>query len=70
MRDASHALPVRFYRDPADVVELNQLDALGCVVCTKSHSLLGKTFCTDPRNQNQKGVPHVGHRCKHFEVRL
>ena len=69
MNEPSHALPMHFYRDPAAVVERNELDALGCSCCTKSHSLLGRVFCTEPKNERQKGVPRIGHHCKWFEVR-
>ena len=65
----STALPVRFYRDPAEVVELNQLDALGCRVCDSAAIVLSRVFCVDARNEKQKGVPRIGHRCRWFAER-
>lgn len=65
----STALPVRFYRDPAEVVELNQLDALGCRICESAAIVLSRVFCVDVHNEKQKGVPYVGHRCRWFNLR-
>lgn len=65
----SHALPARYYRDPAETVELNQLNALGCKLCISHAVVLGKSLCTDERNKDQAGVPRVGHRCRWFQER-
>lgn len=69
MSDVSRAMPIRFYRDPADVVELNQLDDLGCHACDSSWSMNGRLACLDDRNPRQKGVPRVGHHCRFFKVK-
>lgn len=65
----STALPIRFYGNPADVVERNQLDQLGCRVCESAAIVMSKVFCAEPKNENQKGVPRIGHRCKYFNER-
>lgn len=65
----SNALPIHLYRDPSEVVEVNQLFELGCNACDQSHRILTKTYCTDSRNENQKGVPKIGHRCKYFKLK-
>jgi hypothetical protein len=62
----SNALPVRFYGDPADVVEQAEMRELGCRACANQHQVLGKVFCTEPRNQQQRKVPHIGDRCRWF----
>lgn len=62
----SSALPMRFYRDPAEVVERAQMVELGCRACNSHTHLLGKIVCTDPRKLDNKGVPGIGHRCKWF----
>ena len=65
----SRALPVQFYRDPAEVVERLDLARKGCSVCTKLQVVLGRGLCTDSRNEKQKGVPGVGYRCRWFDER-
>ncbi len=65
----SHALPMRFYRDPAEVVEHLELRELGCVACDKHTHMLGKVLCTDPRKLDNKNVPRIGSKCKYFELR-
>ena len=65
----SSALPARFYRDPAEVVEVAQLDSMGCRAC-KSHGVVfDRVVCLDGRNDKQKGVPRVGHRCSFFKLK-
>lgn len=67
--DRSYALPAKYYRDPAETLEVRQLDRLGCKLCTKHDRVLGRSICTEERNSTQAGVPHVGHRCKWFDER-
>lgn len=68
-RESSRALPVGFYRDPAELLERLQLNMLGCKACSSSELVLGKMLCKDVRNEQQRGVPAVGHRCKWFKER-
>lgn len=65
----SRALPVGFYRDPADVLESLEMRQLGCQACSKHVRVLGKVVCTEPRNERQAGVPGIGDRCKWFELK-
>lgn len=65
----SRALPMHMYRDPAEVIEHNQLLDLGCLACTKHTHLFGKVVCSDPKKLNNKGVPHIGSKCKLFELK-
>ena len=69
MAEQSHALPVRFYGDPAKLIEISELDSLGCLACASSLELLDKVACADRRNPTQKGVPYRGHRCKWYVER-
>ena len=69
MDSNSRALPMRVYRDPADWVELNQLDNLGCKVCVKSGWVLDRLLCTESKNRKQVGVPWTGHRCRWFVLK-
>ena len=62
----SRAKPAWLYGNPADIVEYDQMDALGCRACTKHEVVLVNSVCTDARNPAQKGVPNIGHRCKWF----
>jgi hypothetical protein len=62
----SYALPARRYGNPADIVEYDQMDALGCRACKKHNVVLAKSLCTDSRNTVQKDVPIIGHHCKWF----
>lgn len=69
-RESSYALPAYYYsRDPADVVERNQLNELGCRACVRAVTVFGRIQCSDRRNEKQKGVPGIGHRCKLFKER-
>jgi hypothetical protein len=65
----SRALPMHYYRDPAEVVEHLQLRELGCVACDKHTHLFGKVLCTDPRKATNKDVPRIGSKCKYFELK-
>lgn len=65
----SNALPAHMYGDPANIVEYDQMDALGCRACVAYQEILNKSLCGDSRNQLQKGVPNVGHRCRWFSER-
>lgn len=65
----SNALPVYMYKDPAQVVERQQLVDLGCRACSKHTHLFGKVVCSDPAKLTNKGVPHLGTKCKLFELK-
>ncbi len=65
----SRALPMHFYRDPADVIEHLELRELGCTACDQHTFMLGKVLCTDPRKTTNKDVPRIGSQCKYFELR-
>ena len=67
--ERSTALPASRYRDPADVVEFDQMDALGCRLCTKYGEVLTKSICQEEKNEFQKGVPTIGHKCRWFVER-
>ena len=69
MASDSRVLPMRFYRDPAEVVEMDELDRLGCKACVKAQSLFDKLLCTEPKNEKQVGMPWKGHRCRWFRVK-
>ncbi|MDP3088850.1 MAG: hypothetical protein Q8M99_11775 [Methylotenera sp.] len=64
----SRALPMSFYRDPAEVCERQQLRELGCLACKSHTRLLGKVVCTDARKSDNKNVPRIGSKCKYFEL--
>lgn len=64
--ERSSALPLNFYRDPAEVVERHELVQLGCRACVSCELVLNRPMCQDERNQAQKGVPRIGFRCKFF----
>lgn len=67
MSETSHALPAYFYRDPAEVLEHQQLKELGCKGCA-SHVMVGdRVGCSDPRKINQKGIPRIGINCKFYK---
>jgi hypothetical protein len=67
--EESKALPRHCYGDPALVVERNELNMLGCRACEKHTMMLGKVMCSEPRVINHKRVPHIGSRCKYFELK-
>lgn len=62
--------PAIFYGDPQRVVEEAELNEIGCRLCTKAGFTWHKVLCLEPRNEKQKGVPYVGHKCKWFEERV
>lgn len=63
----SNALRQFMYRNPADVVEWAELDALGCRACSPHRVVFDRVLCGDVRNETQQaGVPRIGHRCKWF----
>lgn len=66
----SNALPAHMYRDPAIVVEENELINLGCRACESHCYLLGRVVCSDQRVTNHKRVPHIGQQCKYFELKV
>lgn len=68
MPDSSNALPSWMYRDPAEIVERLEMDDLGCKACSMSEMAF-RVVCTDSRNEKQKGVPNIGHRCRWFRER-
>ena len=65
----SYALPARRYGNPADIVEYDQMDTLGCRACTKHSVVLVRSVCGESKNAVQKGVPNIGHKCKWFAER-
>jgi hypothetical protein len=67
--EKSNALPARCYGDPAEVLEREQMSTLGCRACCNLVQVLGKGFCTEERNAEQKGVPRVGDRCRWFSLK-
>jgi hypothetical protein len=68
--ESSNALPAYRYGDPADVVEYDQMDEMGCWACSKKEIVLGKLICKEEKNANQKGVPNIGHKCRWFIERV
>lgn len=66
----SNALPAYCYRDPAEVVERQQLTELGCIACEKHTHLFGKIVCSEVRKTDNKGVPRIGSKCKYFELKV
>lgn len=62
----SHALPAWRYGNPADIVEYDQMDAMGCRLCKSFVEAFVGSVCTDDKNSVQKGVPNIGHHCKWF----
>lgn len=69
MDDRTYALPAAYYRDPAETIELLEMDRLGCRACVSFGLVLGRPHCADERNAKQAGVPRIGHRCKYFDER-
>lgn len=67
--EKSNALPAGYYRDPAVVVESQQLSDMGCKACTKHIMFGGRVACTEPKKPTQKGVPFIGRHCKFFELK-
>ena len=66
----SRALPAFMYGDPADVLERSQLNRLGCRACVSHRVVFGRVVCGDVRNETQqKGVPHVGSKCRFFNLK-
>jgi len=65
----SNAHPHYYYGDPADVVERAEMDALGCRACRSHKVVFDRVMCGDVRNEQQTGVPRVGHRCPLFDDR-
>lgn len=68
-REQSRALPRHMYGDPAMVVERAEIRELGCRLCRAAAVTMMRAFCDEPRNERQKGFPHVGDRCKWFVER-
>jgi hypothetical protein len=66
----SNALPACMYRDPAIVVEQNQLQQMGCQACDHHGFLLQRVICTHERVTNYKRVPGIGQKCKYFELKV
>ena len=56
--EQSNALPASMYRDPALVIEQQQLTDLGCLACEKHTRLFSKVVCTDHVKQTTKAF-HV-----------
>ncbi len=67
MDETSHALPAHYYRDPAEVLQHEQLKELGCKGCA-NHVMVGnRVGCTDSRKTDQKGIPRIGIHCKFYK---
>lgn len=45
-RAASQALPRYAYGDPANIVEAQQLRAMGCAACVRVDYIFGKPLCS------------------------
>jgi hypothetical protein len=58
-KEPSHALPLRFYRDPLEVLIAGE--SATCKGCEHLQTILGTTYCA-------KGRRH-GRRCKHYAER-
>ena len=58
-KEPSHALPVRFYRDPLEVLLAGESGT--CKGCEHEQYILGTTFCSKDRKH--------GRRCKHYAER-
>lgn len=58
------------YGDPFEVIAREELNELGCSLCTKHGFTWQRVICNEPRNGKQKGVPYLGHRCKWFEEKI
>lgn len=69
MQELSRALPIHFYRDPAKVVEQNQLTELGCKACEHHGFYLGKSVCHHVKVKHHNRVPSIGSKCKFFQLR-
>lgn len=66
----SRALPAFMYGNPELVAERKQLRSLGCRACVSHRVVLGRVVCGDVRNETQqKGVPHVGSKCRFFNLK-
>lgn len=63
------ALPAFMYRDPAEVVDMLQRKELGCRLCIKAGVTMYGVVCGEDRNIAQRGVPHIGERCRWFDER-
>ena len=60
-------LPAFMYADPFLVVQKQERDRMGCELCTKVGVTMHGVVCSEPRNNQQNGVPTIGHRCKWFK---
>lgn len=65
----SNVLPARYYsRDPADIVENDQLHKLGCRACEHVVSSLTRWYCSNEKAVKfHKRVPHIGPSCKCYQ---
>ena len=59
-KEPSHALPIRFYRDPLEALII--AEAGTCKGCVRESTILGMLYCT-------KGRRH-GRRCEDYVERL
>lgn len=64
----SYALPMHYYRNPAEVIENKELADMGCRACNKHLIFNGRVACTEPKKMHQKDVPRIGRKCKFFEL--
>ncbi len=62
--------PAIFYGDPLNVLEQAELNDIGCKLCTKAGFTWYKVLCLEPKNDKQKGVPYIGHKCRWFDERM
>jgi len=69
VEENSRALPMHYYRDPALVVEQNQLKDMGCKACDHHGIYLGKSFCHNAKVIHHQRVPFIGTKCKYFKLK-
>jgi len=65
----STALPRDAYQDPETYVANKELKELGCRACDSSVPVGSRVGCSEPRKTDQKGIPHIGSRCKFFKLK-
>jgi hypothetical protein len=65
----SRVLPKHMYRDPAEIVEAQELRRLGCLACQHHKVVFDRVMCGNEKNSIQFGVPKLGNRCKYFTLK-
>jgi hypothetical protein len=64
-------LPAHAFKDPALIVEQNDLRDKGCRVCDHVIPSLGRYFCSHPSHKiNHARVPNIGTKCKFFKLEV